>query len=169
VIHKNVRVILSLIRQQIIVIIIKTDLSPFPLSPFPFLPIKGAFKCSYAEVDGKNIDVCKTPIHAPGKKSKGGRMTVNRRNNTIVTLCGALRDESDDIMETVFEDGILVREYSWAEVKENSKIDISNYSEWGPAVEARSEELLNQYRSSEKYAKDVEIMKVADPEYKPPY
>ena len=126
---------------------------------------KVAFKCSYAQVDGKDIDVCKTPIHAPGKKSKAGRMTVNRRNGTIVTLCGELREESDDIMETVFENGSIVREYSWDEIKTNSTIDMSTYAEWGPAVEARSQALLQAYKSSEKYSADCETMVAADSNY----
>ena len=135
-----------------------------------FLLFPGAFKCSYAQVGGKNIDVCKAPIHSSSnKKSKAGRMTVNRRNGTIVTLCGELRDESDDIMETVFENGELVREYSWSEIKANSNVDMSTYSEWGPAVEARAQELLTQYKSSNRYASDVAKMTAADSEYKPPY
>lgn len=131
---------------------------------------KVAFKCSYACVDGKDIDVCKTPIHASsGKKSKAGRMTVNKRNGIYVTLCGKDRDEKDDIMETVFENGDIVKEYSWAEIKENSKVHMDKYSEWSPAVEARSNELLEKYKSSGVYAKDCEKMLAADSTFVGPY
>jgi len=131
---------------------------------------KVAFKCSYACVNGKDIDVCKTPIHASaGKRSKAGRMTVNKRDGTIVTLCGADRNKDDDIMETVFENGLLTREYSWSEIKENAKVDMDLYSTWGPGVEARALELLEQYKSSDTYARDCEKMRGADPEYVGPY
>jgi hypothetical protein len=63
----------------------------------------------------------------------------------------------------------LVREYSWSEIKANSNVDMSTYSEWGPAVEARAQELLTQYKSSNRYASDVAKMTAADSEYKPPY
>ena len=112
----------------------------------------------------------KTPIHASaGKRSKAGRMTVNKRDGTIVTLCGADRNEDDDIMETVFENGLLTREYSWSEIKENAKVDMDLYSTWGPGVEARALELLEQYKSSDTYARDCEKMRGADPEYVGPY
>jgi len=129
-----------------------------------------AFKCSYACVNGKDIDVSKSPIHSSsGKASKAGRLTVNHRDGTIVTLCGEARDETDNIMEVIFENGTLVKEYSWSEIKTNSDIDMKKYEQWGPAVEARAQELFEQYKSSDKYQKDVEKMQVAEPDYKGPY
>eukprot|EP00755_Sulcionema_specki_P014340 Sspe_Gene.56400::Locus_31028_Transcript_1_1_Confidence_1.000_Length_2012::g.56400::m.56400/K03462/NAMPT; nicotinamide phosphoribosyltransferase len=41
---------------------------------------KCAFKCSYACVDGKEIDVFKDPITDPGKVSKKGRLTLHRND-----------------------------------------------------------------------------------------
>ena len=129
-----------------------------------------AFKCSYAKVGNKEIDVSKSPIHtSSGKKSKAGRMTVNKRGNTIVTLCGSDRDETDNIMVTVFEDGYMKQEYSLNEIKENAKVDTSNYNEWGPIVEERSNLLFAKYKKSDKYTQDVKNMKKADKNYNAPY
>merc|ERR1712050_283940 len=39
---------------------------------------KCAFKCSYAMVNGAGVDVVKDPITDPGKRSKKGRLTLQR-------------------------------------------------------------------------------------------
>ena len=46
--------------------------------------LKVAFKAALAVVDGKEIEVYKDPITAPGKKSKRGYMTVNRGKRTVL-------------------------------------------------------------------------------------
>lgn len=130
---------------------------------------KVAFKCSMAEVDGKEIAVYKNPIHAPGKKSKQGRMTVNKVNGKIVTLTGDDRDEKTDMLVTIFENGDLITEYSWDEVRANSAISVDDIDEWGPAVAARAEAILAKYKSSKQYAKDVAVMRVAEADYVGPY
>jgi nicotinamide phosphoribosyltransferase len=130
---------------------------------------KCAFKCSYAVVGGKSIDVQKSPVHAPGKRSKKGRMTVNVRDGKVVTLTGDDACADDDVLETVFENGTLTREYSWEEVRSNAAVDMAKYEEWGPAVAARAEELLSAYKTSEQYQKDVAVMQIAQPDYVGPY
>jgi nicotinamide phosphoribosyltransferase len=130
---------------------------------------KVAFKCSLAVVDGKEIAVYKNPIHAPGKKSKQGRMTVNRVDGKLVTLCGEARDETTDVLVTVFQNGRLTREFSWAEVKANAAVSVDDISQWGPEVALKSAAALAQYRASTSYLQDVEEMKVAEPNYKGPY
>merc|ERR1719199_139705 len=48
---------------------------------------KFAFKCSYALVDGVPRDVIKDPITDPGKRSKMGRLTLERgEDGKIVTV-----------------------------------------------------------------------------------
>ena len=42
---------------------------------------KCAFKCSYAIVNGSGVDVVKDPITDPGKKSKGGILTLKKEGN----------------------------------------------------------------------------------------
>lgn len=86
---------------------------------------KCAFKCSLAIVDGKEVEVYKDPITAPGKKSKRGYMTVNRGADGIIrTRCGKDRDEKTDILELVFEDGKMIKEYDWDTVKQNAKLTV---------------------------------------------
>ena len=46
---------------------------------------------------------------------------------------------------------------------------MAKYSEWSPAVEARSNELLEKYKSSGAYAKDCEKMLAADSTFVGPY
>ena len=128
---------------------------------------KCAFKCSYACVDGKEIDVSKTPIHSPDKKSKAGMMTVNKRDNTIVTLCGSMRDENDDILKTVFLNGDIIKEYSWEEVKENSKIKLENLDR--DNISNKMSEFKMKYINSLNYLRDVDIMRRADSSFHEPY
>jgi len=130
---------------------------------------KVAFKCSMAVVDGKEISVYKNPIHAPGKKSKQGRMTVNKVNGKIVTLCGDDRDEKTDMLVTVFENGTLTREFSWAEVKANAAVTVDDIDVWGPQIQAEADALLAEYKASKQYTKDTAVMKIAEPNYEPPY
>ena len=47
---------------------------------------KCAFKCSYAVVNGKGVNVFKTPITDTGKKSKKGRLTLEMRDGKYVTV-----------------------------------------------------------------------------------
>lgn len=46
---------------------------------------KCAFKCSYAVVNDKGVNVYKTPITDPGKKSKKGLMTLEIEDGQYVT------------------------------------------------------------------------------------
>ena len=129
-----------------------------------------AFKCSYAIIDGKEQAVFKDPIHsASGKKSKAGRMTVNIRNGTIVTLCGDKRDETDNLLETIFENGELVRDFTWQEIKDNAAITMDTYKDWGPTVESNINSKFEKYKTSSKYAQQVIEMIQAESCYNAPY
>ena len=130
---------------------------------------KCAFKCSYAVVSGKEIDVQKTPIHAPGKKSKKGRMTVNLVDGNVVTLTGADAKEEGNILETVFENGGLTKEYSWEEIRNNASVRVDTYDAWGARIAAKGQALLQAYKVSEQYQKDISVMKMADSSYNAPY
>ena len=46
---------------------------------------KCAYKCSFAEINGKKVNVFKQPIDDPGKKSKKGILTLQHQGNTLVT------------------------------------------------------------------------------------
>jgi nicotinamide phosphoribosyltransferase len=90
---------------------------------------KFALKCSAARVDGKWIDVYKDPITDKGKQSKRGRMTLlqHREYGTFKTLpvsadAGSLADFHkpmgfDDAMVTVWEDGKLIHDWTFAQVR----------------------------------------------------
>ena len=94
-------------------------------------------------------------------------MTVNKRDNTIVTLCGSMRDENDDILETVFLNGDIIKEYSWNEVKENSKIKLENLDR--DNISNKMAEFKMKYINSLNYIRDVDIMRRADKSYHEPY
>lgn len=46
---------------------------------------KCAYKCSHAVVNGKEVNVFKSPITDLGKKSKKGRLTLEIENGQFVT------------------------------------------------------------------------------------
>lgn len=90
---------------------------------------KFALKCSAARIGGRWIDVYKDPATDHAKASKRGRLTLarHREHGTFRTV--ALPDGSiegdpatlgqgwEDAMETVWENGRLVRDWSFAEVR----------------------------------------------------
>ncbi|MEA1972448.1 MAG: hypothetical protein U9N34_04020 [Candidatus Cloacimonadota bacterium] len=69
-------------------------------------------------------DVFKDPITAPGKKSKRGKITTyfNKATNVYFTDKVGLDFDNGafDIMETVYENGEMVKEYTFAEVRTNN-------------------------------------------------
>lgn len=76
---------------------------------------KFAFKCSAVEVGGEWRDVMKDPITDPGKRSKAGRMKLIRKDGTITTVRDDI--EGEDLLETVFENGSLIREHTFAGIR----------------------------------------------------
>jgi nicotinamide phosphoribosyltransferase len=90
---------------------------------------KFALKCSAARVDGKWIDVYKEPVTDKGKMSKRGRMTLlqHREYGTFKTVpvppeAGSLAEVVkplgyDDALVTVFEDGRLIVDHSFKDVR----------------------------------------------------
>lgn len=90
---------------------------------------KFALKCSAARVDGRWIDVYKDPVTDKGKMSKRGRMTLlkHREYGTFQTApvpaeAASLADMVkpmgyDDALVTVWEDGRIVNDWTFAEVR----------------------------------------------------
>jgi len=90
---------------------------------------KFALKCSAARIDGRWIDVYKDPVTDKGKQSKRGRMTLlrHRELGTFQTVPVPPQAESvadvvkppgyDDAMVTVWENGHLVHDWTFAEVR----------------------------------------------------
>ncbi|MBT2747063.1 MULTISPECIES: nicotinate phosphoribosyltransferase [unclassified Lysobacter] len=91
---------------------------------------KFALKCSAARVNGEWIDVYKDPVTDKGKSSKRGRMTLLRHREyghfkTVpVPPEAASLEEAvkplgfDDAMVTVWEDGRIVNDWTFAQVRE---------------------------------------------------
>lgn len=93
---------------------------------------KFALKCSAARVDGEWIDVYKDPVTDKGKSSKRGRMTLLRHREyghfkTVPVPADAPSLEAaakpvgyEDAMVTVWEDGRLVNDWTFAQVRERA-------------------------------------------------
>jgi len=74
------------------------------------------------KIDEQEINVSKDPITDPGKKSKKGRMTVNKRDRNIITLCGDDQDKETDMLNTIFENGKLLVNPTMNEIRKRSLI-----------------------------------------------
>ncbi|MGH8154450.1 MAG: nicotinate phosphoribosyltransferase [Rhodanobacteraceae bacterium] len=94
---------------------------------------KFALKCSAARIDGRWTDVYKDPVTDHGKASKRGRLTLarHRGHGTFRTVAlpdgviegdaAALGDAWQDALATVWENGALERDWTFAEVRERSE------------------------------------------------
>lgn len=90
---------------------------------------KFALKCSAARVNGAWIDVWKDPVTDKGKQSKRGRMTLlrHREYGTFKTVPVPAQAHSladidkpmgfDDAMVTVWEDGRIVSDFTFADIR----------------------------------------------------
>lgn len=87
--------------------------------------LKFAIKCSYAIIDGKEVDVQKDPVTAPGKKSKKGELyLINGRHGykTVEVPAGHHEAPKGDVMRTVFENGELLIEYTLEEIRDRAQV-----------------------------------------------
>eukprot|EP01059_Diplonema_ambulator_P031852 TRINITY_DN598_c0_g7_i1.p1 TRINITY_DN598_c0_g7~~TRINITY_DN598_c0_g7_i1.p1 ORF type:complete len:485 (+),score=181.65 TRINITY_DN598_c0_g7_i1:47-1456(+) len=80
---------------------------------------KCAFKCSYAVVNGEGVNVFKDPITDPGKVSKKGILSLIPDGDSFTTHQGDA-PHPDDLLVEVFRDGEIVKEYSFASIKERA-------------------------------------------------
>ncbi|XP_074644993.1 nicotinamide phosphoribosyltransferase-like [Tubulanus polymorphus] len=85
---------------------------------------KCAYKCSFAIVNGKPVNVYKDPITDPGKKSKKGRLSLEIRDGKYVTMVEGSGDPKDDLLETVFENGKLLKDYTLDEIRARAELEI---------------------------------------------
>jgi nicotinamide phosphoribosyltransferase len=79
---------------------------------------KFAFKCSCATVNGEDRDVFKDPITDQGKRSKKGRLKLVYENGEYQTK--ALHEDGEDILQVVFENGVILQEIDFQGVKDNT-------------------------------------------------
>lgn len=88
-----------------------------------------AMKCSSVQVDGEWRDVVKDPVTDSGKRSKGGRVRLfTNSGGEYASGVSAPTGWSDkgiggwtDALVTVYEDGNLVKSYTFDEVRANSR------------------------------------------------
>jgi len=91
---------------------------------------KCAFKCSYALVDNKGVDVVKDPVTDPGKKSKKGKLKLVRSAQgewwTATENKGP--DNLDHLVE-VFCDGKILVDFAFKDIRERALV---NHDEFPP-------------------------------------
>jgi nicotinamide phosphoribosyltransferase len=88
-----------------------------------------AMKCSSIQINGVWQDVVKDPVTDSGKRSKGGRVTLWTNSggefSSGVNPPSGWTDRGfggwTEVMQTVFRDGQIIREYDFAEVRANAK------------------------------------------------
>lgn len=81
--------------------------------------IRFAFKCSAQKRDGEWIDIQKKPLDA-SKASKAGRLRLIRPfivEGDYLTVQEGKGGESPNILQPVFENGVILKQYTWDEVR----------------------------------------------------
>jgi nicotinamide phosphoribosyltransferase len=85
---------------------------------------KWALKCSEITTDaGTTVPVFKDPITDPGKVSKSGRLSLIMANGEFKSV--PAESTKSDMLETVFENGKLLREQTFTSVRANSEKNLS--------------------------------------------
>lgn len=86
---------------------------------------KFAIKCSAIDIDGVWHEVHKDPVGQPDKKSKRGKLILTKLDDEFVTIeCADMVEYimrtqmHEDILTTIFENGIIKKEYNLEEVRE---------------------------------------------------
>lgn len=93
--------------------------------------LKFAFKCSSVTTDGKEVEVYKTPIGDTSKNSKRGKLDlVNMKDNEVVTVFRNDGYDAPSIMLDVFENGKILHESTFAEIRERTKTPYTQYKGW---------------------------------------
>jgi len=86
---------------------------------------KCAFKTSSVVVDGVEKAVYKQPITDQGKNSKKGRLTLELHDGKYVTVENNEGDPTKDILVTIFENGVLLQDYSLEEIRSRAELDLT--------------------------------------------
>lgn len=82
---------------------------------------KCAIKCSAIEIDGQWHDVYKDPITDPGKKSKRGRLALINEDGEFHTILESELGNRQNLLEPVFENGVILRHQTLTEIREQAK------------------------------------------------
>jgi nicotinamide phosphoribosyltransferase len=80
-----------------------------------------AYKCSSVTINGLETPVFKNPVTDPGKRSKAGRLdlVVDSMGYRTVAL-GAKCQDDHSALETVYDNGTLLKDYTLSEVRANA-------------------------------------------------
>ena len=92
---------------------------------------KYAIKCSHAIINSEEVEVKKSPteMDANGnitesfKKSKGGRLKLIKKDGEYQTVAEGDFPELEDQLITVFENGKLLKEWTFEDVRNKAKIN----------------------------------------------
>jgi nicotinamide phosphoribosyltransferase len=85
--------------------------------------MKCAFKCCSITVGDTETDVFKDPITDPGKKSKKGRLTLEKNAQGVIeTITEGKGDKSKDMLVEVFRDGALLVDYAFSDIRAKALI-----------------------------------------------
>jgi len=80
---------------------------------------KFAFKCSWAEIDGREVDIFKDPVTDKGKISKKGKLSLVPEGDSFKTVKGNV---PEDILEVVYDTGAIFNESTLSQVRERAAI-----------------------------------------------
>jgi len=76
-----------------------------------------AMKASAIEINGAWRDVYKDPVTDTGKVSKKGVQALVKRNGTYVTIRQDQLNGEDDVLETVYRDGRILKRETFADIR----------------------------------------------------
>jgi nicotinamide phosphoribosyltransferase len=95
-------------------------------------------KASAVCVNGTWQDIAKSPVGSPFKKSKGGRLALQRRDGEYLTVPKGSIPESENVLEPVFRNGKLLRMHHFNEVRANAETPVprSWYEDFARQVHA---------------------------------
>lgn len=79
--------------------------------------LKFAMKCSAANINGEWVDVFKDPITDSGKQSKKGRLALIMTEQGYETVRVEEATSETNLLQTVYENGRIVKETTFAEVR----------------------------------------------------
>lgn len=79
-----------------------------------------AFKCCAQKREGKWFDIFKNPIDKT-KTSKKGKLALYKVGNEYKTVTATTFNDQD-VLQTVFEDGVIVKQYTFDEVRKNATL-----------------------------------------------
>ena len=92
---------------------------------------KFAFKCSWATVNGKEIDVYKEPITDAGKNSKRGKLDLVEMSPGEIKTVNVKDGYPNSRLDTVYENGQIKKLITFDEVRANSnKPPYTEYKGW---------------------------------------